>query len=95
MHTYLIKNARIVNEGSQFYGEVLIKNGRIEKIASQIDVRENCIEIDANGKILMPGIIDDQVHFSQSRHCGRCYHVYGNAKHQSACNDARPIATEI
>lgn len=65
MHTYLIKNARIVNEGTQFYGEVLIKNGRIEKIASQIDVHENCIEIDANGKMLMPGIIDDQVHFRE------------------------------
>lgn len=65
MHTYLIKNARIVNEGTTFHGDVFIKNGRIEKIASQIQTNENCIEIDAHGQMLMPGIIDDQVHFRE------------------------------
>jgi len=65
MHTYLIKNARIVNEGRSFYGDLLIKNGRIEKIATSIEVPENCVEIDASNKVLMPGIIDDQVHFRE------------------------------
>jgi dihydroorotase len=45
--------------------DIYIKNGRIEKIAPQINVKENAIEIDCTGKIIMPGVIDDQVHFRE------------------------------
>jgi dihydroorotase len=65
MQNYLIKNTCIVNEGSRFYGDLLIKNGRIEKIAASIDLPENCIEIDGSNQFLIPGAIDDQVHFRE------------------------------
>ncbi len=64
MKTILIKNAQIVNEGVIITGDVYIKNQRIEKIASSIDQKAD-IELDATGKYLMPGIIDDQVHFRE------------------------------
>jgi len=60
----IIKNATIVNEGKIQNADVLIHNERIEKIASIInDV--NAEEIDATNKLLMPGVIDDQVHFRE------------------------------
>jgi dihydroorotase len=65
MKTYLIKNACIVNEGKQQYGDVLIKNGRIEKIGSHLSVQEKAEEINAEGLHLLPGVIDDQVHFRE------------------------------
>lgn len=65
MNTTLIKNATIVNEGRQFVSDVLIKNERIEKIATNISVWENCSIIDAEGLYLLPGAIDDQVHFRE------------------------------
>ena len=64
-NTILIKNATIVNEGKQWVSDLLIKNGRIEKIAENISTTEKLKEINAAGKILMPGIIDDQVHFRE------------------------------
>tara|TARA_B110000438_G_scaffold50103_1_gene50585 strand:- start:6475 stop:7806 length:1332 start_codon:yes stop_codon:yes gene_type:complete len=60
----IIKNATIVNEGSSFKSDVLIEKGIIKKIASQITVLADKI-IDANGLYLIPGIIDDQVHFRE------------------------------
>jgi dihydroorotase len=65
MQSYLIKNTCIVNEGKRFYGDLLIKNGRIEKIAASINLPENCIEIDGTNQFLIPGAIDDQVHFRE------------------------------
>ena len=65
MPTYLIKNTTIVNEGTQFNGDVLIKNQRIEKIASNITTKETSIEIDGSNQYLLPGCIDDQVHFRE------------------------------
>src|SRR5436190_13028361 len=62
---YLIKNASIVNEGSIKNGDVLIKDGRIEKIASTIQTDFTVTEIDGAGKHLLPGVIDDQVHFRE------------------------------
>ena len=62
MSKYLLKNCRIVNEGKISYGDVLIIGERIEKIASSID-HPTAEEIDATGKYLLPGAIDDQVHF--------------------------------
>ena len=64
--SYLIKNARIVNEGSIVEGDVLIEAGRIAKIDSSIGPKSaNVNVIDAEGKYLIPGIIDDQVHFRE------------------------------
>jgi dihydroorotase len=65
MSTILIKNAQIVNEEKIFTGDVLVKNGRIEKIASSISKESSHLEINAEGKYLLPGIIDDQVHFRE------------------------------
>lgn len=65
MPTYLIKNATIVNEGKTYVADVLIKNERIEKIATNINVDFDVEEIDASGKHLLPGVIDDQVHFRE------------------------------
>lgn len=62
---YLIKNAQVVNEGTVFSSDVLIVNERIEKIAASIKDTEVDVIIDAEGKYLMPGIIDDQVHFRE------------------------------
>src|SRR5215212_7798210 len=66
MQNYLIKNISIVNEGSIQPGDVLIKNGRIEKILPQIaQMNTNVAEINGEGKYLFPGAIDDQVHFRE------------------------------
>ena len=64
MRTILIKNAAIVNRGKITYGDIEIWRGRIEKIDNQIDIRAD-VEIDAEGKFVIPGIIDDQVHFRE------------------------------
>jgi dihydroorotase len=61
----LIKNAKIVNENSAFLGDVLIENEIIKQISSEIIVTENVEIINANGKYLIPGFIDDQVHFRE------------------------------
>ena len=65
MQKYLIKNAQIVNEGTVYAADVLISGGRIEKINSQISATNGVIEINAEGKHLVPGVIDDQVHFRE------------------------------
>jgi dihydroorotase len=66
MQKYLIKNINIVNENKVVTGDVLISGERIEKIAPRIlRVDTNCTEIDGEGKYLLPGVIDDQVHFRE------------------------------
>ncbi len=65
MQNYLIKNISIVNEGNIFAGDVLIKNGRIERIAANIQPVMLVREINGEGKHLLPGAIDDQVHFRE------------------------------
>ena len=65
MKSYLIKNTTIVNEGKSFHGDVLIKKGRIEKIAPQINTAENLTELNGEHQFLLPGVIDDQVHFRE------------------------------
>lgn len=62
---YLIKNASIVNEGCIYVADVLIRGKRIEKIGTNIQVSYALQEIDANGLHLLPGVIDDQVHFRE------------------------------
>jgi len=65
METILIRNCAVVNEGTTQVLDVLVKNGRIEKLAPSISVREKANEIDGEGKYLLPGVIDDQVHFRE------------------------------
>jgi dihydroorotase len=66
MNRILIKNAKIVNEGSIFEGDVLIENDLIVEISDSISLKtSDCIVIDAEGNYLMPGAIDDQVHFRE------------------------------
>jgi dihydroorotase len=61
----LIQNATIVNENKIFKGDVLIENELIKKISSEIKPTENVEIINAEGKYLIPGFIDDQVHFRE------------------------------
>lgn len=63
--TTLIKNATIVNENKVFKSNVLIQDELIVKIAENITAPENAEIIDAEGKYLIPGMIDDQVHFRE------------------------------
>jgi dihydroorotase len=65
MKNYIIRNAAIVNEGTISYQDVLIQKGRIIKIDSEIDTLTNHKEINAEGLHLLPGVIDDQVHFRE------------------------------
>lgn len=66
MNRILIKNAKIVNEGVIFEGDLLIENDLIVEISESISPKfSNCTIIDAEGNYLMPGAIDDQVHFRE------------------------------
>jgi len=74
MKTILIKNATIINEDEQFISDVLIKDSLIERIDRDI-TEEGATMIDATGLILIPGAIDDQVHFREPglTHKGEIY----------------------
>ncbi|MBJ9977693.1 dihydroorotase [Pseudomonas sp. S75] len=61
----LIRNARVINEGRIFEADVQVTRGRIDKIASSIEGVRARRQIDAQGQWLMPGMIDDQVHFRE------------------------------
>ncbi|WP_017903022.1 dihydroorotase [Pseudomonas asplenii] len=63
MTSLLIRNARVVNEGREFDADVRVINGRIDTIAAEIGNARADVEIDADGDWLLPGMIDDQVHF--------------------------------
>jgi dihydroorotase len=65
MKTTLILNANIVNEGQVFTGDVLIRGQYIENIGKNLSGQKADQVIDANGKYLLPGVIDDQVHFRE------------------------------
>jgi len=66
MQIYLLKNIQVVNEGQIKTADVLLKNGRIEKVLPQIsNTDKNVVEINGEGKYLFPGAIDDQVHFRE------------------------------
>ncbi len=64
MKSILIKNGQVVNRGKIEVKDILIKKGYIERIDNQIDTHAD-IEINAEGKHVLPGIIDDQVHFRE------------------------------
>ena len=65
MSTILIKNATIINENSRKISDVLIRDRRIEKIDTNISTYESHKTIEAKGLYLIPGLIDDQVHFRE------------------------------
>ena len=65
MNDWLITNAHMVNEGRRFEGDLRIRNGRIERIDGQISAQPNERVFDAAGRWLLPGMIDDQVHFRE------------------------------
>ncbi len=66
MKSVLIKNANIVNEGEIIKGDVLVQDGLIAEIAESISMKSaQTVVIDADGCYLLPGMIDDQVHFRE------------------------------
>ncbi len=65
MTDLLITNARLVNEGETRDADVLIKGQRIEKVGSGLSAGDKVRVLDANGMLLLPGMIDDQVHFRE------------------------------
>lgn len=64
-HNWLIQNALMVNEGRRFEGDLRIRAGRIELIGAGLSVRTDETVLDAHGYWLLPGMIDDQVHFRE------------------------------
>ena len=75
MSTLLIRNAKLVNEGKIYHADVFIKNGFIEKIDTNGIAMHADRVINAEGKYLLPGVIDDQVHFREPglTHKGEIY----------------------
>ena len=75
MSTLLIRNAKLVNEGKIYHADVFIKNGFIEKIDTNGIAMHADKVINAEGQYLLPGVIDDQVHFREPglTHKGEIY----------------------
>src|ERR1700684_1289865 len=65
MQKYLFKNIQLINEGAIQVVDVLTNGERIEKIAPQINEKSKVTEVNGEGKHLLPGAIDDQVHFRE------------------------------
>ncbi|MGO1002688.1 dihydroorotase [Lysobacter sp. CA196] len=65
MSSTLIVNARLVNEGREYDGDLRVEDGRIAQIGSGLAARGNETVVDAQGRRLLPGMIDDQVHFRE------------------------------
>ena len=65
MKSILISNATIINENSQKISDIFVKDGRINQISNDLSHINADINIDATGKYIVPGMIDDQVHFRE------------------------------
>ena len=64
MNQILIKNARIINEGKIISSDIFIENEMIKEVSKSISLKSSSVQIiDAENNFVMPGIIDDQVHF--------------------------------
>ncbi|TNF48926.1 MAG: dihydroorotase [Bacteroidetes bacterium] len=61
----ILKNGILINEGSRKEADILIENGRISKIGNSLSAEGNATIVDLNGKYILPGCIDDQVHFRE------------------------------
>jgi dihydroorotase len=64
-HSWLIKNAELINEGRRFHSDLRVADGLIQAIGSNLTPREGEEVVDATGLWLLPGMIDDQVHFRE------------------------------
>ena len=65
MKDIVFKEARIINRGRIIEGDLWVRHDRIEKIAPGISIQQNHEEVPVNGRFLLPGLIDDQVHFRE------------------------------
>lgn len=66
MSAFVLRDAQVVNEGRTFHGDVLVRDGYIERVAQEgIGAVKNARDFDAKGRHLLPGAIDDQVHFRE------------------------------
>lgn len=65
MASLVLRNAEIINEGRRFHADVLVRDGRIERIGAVPAGAAYDQEYDLTGKLLVPGLIDDQVHFRE------------------------------
>jgi len=99
MSTTIIKNASIVNEGKIIEGDLLICNQRIEKIGGIIE-NKNAKEINGEYKFVLPGVIDDQVHFREpglthkaNIHTESCAAVAGGTTSFMEMPNTKPAAT--
>ena len=71
MYDLVLKNCNVINENVESQVDIAIKNQRIEKIAASID-SESSEELDLSGKLVIPGLIDDQVHFREPGLTHKC-----------------------
>jgi dihydroorotase len=93
-NSYYIHNALIVNENSIFPGAVLIHDGVIAEVfkgkaPDGMVMPDDTTIINAKGQYLLPGVIDDHVHFREPSYSRRCNIVHGNAQYQTKCNNIR------
>lgn len=102
MSSTVLKGGTLINEGKKFEADILIKNGRIEKIAPSIDGAEANEVINVEGKYVLPGCIDDQVHFREPglTHKGDIYSesraaVAGGITSYMEQPNTKPAATTI
>ena len=66
MNQILIKNARLINEGKIVSSDIFIENEIIKEVSSSISLKSSSVQIiDAENNFVMPGVIDDQVHFRE------------------------------
>ena len=65
MTDLLLRGGTLINEGGRTEQDILVRNGRIENIAPSLSPSANCKELDVSGKWILPGLIDDQVHFRE------------------------------
>ncbi len=65
MQKYLFKNIQVVNEGETVFADVLVAGERLENIGTSVNVKGAVTEINGEGKFLLPGVIDNHVHFRE------------------------------
>jgi formylmethanofuran dehydrogenase subunit A len=95
--TTIIKNGTLINDGKRINADILISNGKITKIAHQINSDAAAQEIDASGLLILPGCIDDQVHFREPglTHKGNIYSESRAAVAGWKINIKLPLKTQL